>query len=61
MFDRAITDLTSQLGAEHVQVVDKLPEDSGWYMEHPNTHDMMSVTPRDAFLASAVVYPGLNH
>jgi FAD/FMN-containing dehydrogenase len=27
-------------------------------MEHPNTHDMMTITPVDNFLASAVVYPG---
>ena len=57
-FETAIADLSTKLGAGNVQVIDQLPEDDGWYMEHPNTHDMMSVTPTDAFLASAVVYPG---
>ena len=57
-FEKAIADLSTKLGAENVQVIEKLPKDEGWYMEHPNTHDMMSVTPTDSFLASAVVYPG---
>ena len=57
-FETAIADLSTKLGAGNVQVIYNLPEDDGWYMEHPNTHDMMSVTPTDAFLASAVVYPG---
>jgi FAD/FMN-containing dehydrogenase len=50
--------LSSQLGPDNIQVIDKLPKDEGWYMEHPNTHDMMTVTPVDDFLASTVVYPG---
>ncbi|KAK4550428.1 hypothetical protein LTR36_000006 [Oleoguttula mirabilis] len=56
-FDKAITDLTNQLGPENVELNDKPPKDDGWYMEHPNTHDMMNVTGSDALVASAVVYP----
>jgi len=59
-FNTAIAALQSQLGSENVIVNDKAPEDNGWYMEHPNTHDMMSVS-ADAsheFVASAVTYPG---
>lgn len=60
VFNTAIAALQSQLGSENVVVNDKAPEDSGWYMEHPNTHDMMSVSPEtnQEFVASAVVYPG---
>ena len=61
-FNTAIAALASQLGSENVVVNDQPPKDEerGWYMEHPNTHDMMSVSPetRDEFVASAVVYPG---
>ncbi len=28
------------------------------YMEHPNTHDMMTILDEEEFVASAVVYPG---
>lgn len=56
-FDKAISDLAQQLGAENVELNDKPPKDDGWYMEHPNTHDMMNVTGSDDLVASAVVYP----
>ena len=64
-FDKAIADLKQQLGAENVEINDKPPREDGWYMEHPNTHDMMSVTTlspsspdaSNQFIASAVVYP----
>ena len=58
-FEKAIVELSSQLSSENVSIVDKIPQDDGWYMEHPTTHDMMSVTTAsDDFLASALVYPG---
>jgi FAD/FMN-containing dehydrogenase len=56
-FNTAINELSQQLGAANVSVVDKPPKDDGWYMEHPTTHDMMSVVPSREFMASAVVYP----
>ncbi|CAK7202050.1 hypothetical protein SEUCBS139899_004769 [Sporothrix eucalyptigena] len=56
-FQTAIADLRTLLGAEHVEVVDKALQD-GWYMEHPNTHDMMTILDDEEFVASAVVYPG---
>ena len=56
-FDRAIQELGNQLGAENVELNDKPSKNDGWYMEHPNTHDMMNVD-EDEFVASAVVYPG---
>ena len=56
-FEVAIADLRSLLGSEHVEVVDQALKD-GWYMEHPNTHDMMTILDDEEFVASAVVYPG---
>ena len=57
-FDKAIAELSSKLGNDNVEVIDKPPKEDGWYMEHPTTHDMMSVIPSDQFMASALVYPG---
>ncbi|EMC92405.1 hypothetical protein BAUCODRAFT_78266 [Baudoinia panamericana UAMH 10762] len=56
-FNTAIVELTQQLGAANVELNDKPAVDNGWYMEHPNTHDMMHVTDEDALVASAAVYP----
>ncbi|CAK7225153.1 hypothetical protein SCUCBS95973_005764 [Sporothrix curviconia] len=56
-FEAAMADLRTLLGAEHVEVVDQALRD-GWYMEHPNTHDMMTILDDEEFVASAVVYPG---
>ncbi|TKA81040.1 hypothetical protein B0A55_02495 [Friedmanniomyces simplex] len=56
-FNKAISEITQTLGAENVELNDKPAVDNGWYMEHPNTHDMMHVTDADALVASAVVYP----
>ncbi|KAF2865470.1 hypothetical protein BDV95DRAFT_507015 [Massariosphaeria phaeospora] len=55
-FLAAIDDLKSALGAEHVQLNDTEIK-NGWYMEHPNTHDMMPLFDFEEFVASAVVYP----
>ncbi|KAK0950440.1 hypothetical protein LTR91_025667 [Friedmanniomyces endolithicus] len=49
-FVKAISDITQTLGAENVELNDKPAVDHGWYMEHPNTHDMMTVTDPEAFL-----------
>ena len=57
-FETAIAELSSQLGDDNVSVIDKPPKEDGWYMEHPTTHDMMSVIPSDQFMASALTYPG---
>jgi hypothetical protein len=57
-FDKAISELQSQLGSKNVELNTKsLTSNDDWYMEHPNTHDMMNVTGDDALVASAVVYP----
>ncbi|KAF1962087.1 FAD-linked oxidase-like protein [Byssothecium circinans] len=56
-FLAAIDELRTALGAEHVQLNDKQIS-NGWYMEHPNTHDMMPLLHSEEFIASAVVYPG---
>lgn len=56
-FRKAIDTLRHTLGLENVELVDGALKD-GWYMEHTNTHDMMSVLDEEAFVASAVVYPG---
>ncbi|KAK4155379.1 hypothetical protein C8A00DRAFT_13594 [Chaetomidium leptoderma] len=56
-FVKALGELGEQLGAEHVEVNDK-PLRDGWYMEHPNTHDMMTILDEEEFVASAIVYPG---
>ncbi|KAK4160364.1 hypothetical protein QBC43DRAFT_270712 [Cladorrhinum sp. PSN259] len=55
-FLKALGELKEKLGAEHVEVNDK-PLNDGWYMEHPNTHDMMTILDEEEFVASAVVYP----
>jgi len=57
-FDKAIIELAQTLGSDNVEVNDKPPNDGSWYMESPNTHDMMNVTEQDDLRASAVVYPG---
>ncbi|KAH8663567.1 hypothetical protein BGZ60DRAFT_565616 [Tricladium varicosporioides] len=56
-FVDALKELESQLGIENVEVNDK-PLVDGWYMEHPNTHDIMSTLDQEELVASAVVYPG---
>lgn len=56
-FLSAITELQTSLGAENVQLNDTEIK-NGWYMEHPNTHDMMPLLSSEEFIASAVVYPG---
>ncbi|KAK4224442.1 hypothetical protein QBC38DRAFT_16660 [Podospora fimiseda] len=55
-FYNALEELKEKLDAEHVEVNDK-PLRDGWYMEHPNTHDMMTILDEEEFVASAVVYP----
>ncbi|KAI1505580.1 hypothetical protein F5X99DRAFT_248887 [Biscogniauxia marginata] len=55
-FFEAIGEIRAQLGPDHVEVNDK-PLKDGWYMEHPNTHDMMYVVDEEEFVPSAVVYP----
>ncbi|KAI1324843.1 vanillyl alcohol oxidase [Xylariaceae sp. FL0255] len=57
VFNDAIQKLTSLLGMENVEINDK-PLVDGWYMEHPNTHDMMAVIDEEELVPSAVVYPG---
>ncbi|KAK4182619.1 hypothetical protein QBC35DRAFT_546643 [Podospora australis] len=56
-FLKALDDLRQQIGGEYVSVNDR-PLVDGWYMEHPNTHDMMTILDEEEFVASAVVYPG---
>ncbi|KAF2123128.1 hypothetical protein BDV96DRAFT_593578 [Lophiotrema nucula] len=56
-FLAAIEELKSVIGAQNVQLNDKEVK-NGWYMEHPNTHDMMPLLDSEEFIASAVVYPG---
>ncbi|KAF2643710.1 FAD-linked oxidase-like protein [Massarina eburnea CBS 473.64] len=56
-FLAAIDELRTLLGKEHVQLNDTQIS-NGWYMEHPNTHDMMPLLDSEEFIASAVVYPG---
>ena len=56
-FLKALAELKEQLGSEQVEINDK-PLKDGWYMEHPNTHDMMTILDEEEFVASAVVYPG---
>jgi hypothetical protein len=56
-FLAAIEGLRSALGSDHVELNDK-EITNGWYMEHPNTHDMMPLFDSEEFIASAVVYPG---
>jgi hypothetical protein len=56
-FLAAIDELRSALGPDHVELNDKEIR-NGWYMEHPNTHDMMPLFDSEEFIASAVVYPG---
>lgn len=56
-FLAAIDELRAALGADHVQLNDS-EITNGWYMEHPNTHDMMPILDSEEFIASAIVYPG---
>lgn len=56
-FLEALEELKRELGEENVEVNDK-PLKDGWYMEHPNTHDMMTILDEEEFVAGAVVYPG---
>ncbi|KAK4655455.1 hypothetical protein QC762_302680 [Podospora pseudocomata] len=56
-FLEALEELKRELGEENVEVNDK-PLKDGWYMEHPNTHDMMTILDEEEFVAGAVAYPG---
>ncbi|KAK3353810.1 hypothetical protein B0T25DRAFT_545411 [Lasiosphaeria hispida] len=55
-FLAALAELQGQIGDENVEINDK-PLKDGWYMEHPNTHDMMTILDDEELVASAVVYP----
>ncbi|OCL11140.1 vanillyl alcohol oxidase [Glonium stellatum] len=55
-FFEALDELREELGTQHVELNDKELR-SGWYMEHPNTHDMMNIVEQEELVASAVVYP----
>ncbi|KAM7213819.1 hypothetical protein V8F06_010815 [Rhypophila decipiens] len=57
VFIQALSELKHELGEENVEINDK-PLVDGWYMEHPNTHDMMTILDEEELVASAVVYPG---
>ncbi|KAF2185912.1 vanillyl alcohol oxidase [Zopfia rhizophila CBS 207.26] len=56
-FFEAIEELKKELGSENVELNDKELKE-GWYMEHPNTHDMMPILDSEELVASALVYPG---
>ena len=56
-FLAAIAELQTLLGPSNVELNDKELR-NGWYMEHPNTHDMMPLLSSEEFVASAVAYPG---
>lgn len=56
-FSDALGELGRQLGQENVERNDK-PLRDGWYMEHPNTHDLMAVVDDEELVPSAIVYPG---
>ncbi|KAI1172187.1 vanillyl alcohol oxidase [Nemania sp. FL0916] len=56
VFHKAIDELREQLGTDHVVLNDQ-PLKDGWYMEHPNTHDMMYVLDDEELVSSAAVYP----
>ncbi|KAF2733890.1 FAD-linked oxidase-like protein [Polyplosphaeria fusca] len=56
-FLAAIDELKAALGPEHV-VLNEKEITNGWYMEHPNTHDMMPLLDSEEFIASAITYPG---
>ncbi|KAI0200656.1 hypothetical protein F4808DRAFT_427412 [Astrocystis sublimbata] len=56
VFRNAIDELRGQLGLDQVALNDQDLQD-GWYMEHPNTHDMMHVVDEEEFMPSAMVYP----
>ncbi|KAI0130442.1 hypothetical protein BJ170DRAFT_314997 [Xylariales sp. AK1849] len=55
-FFQALEKLKTTLGEANVEVNGGKLVD-GWYMEHPNTHDMMTLLGSEEFAASAVVYP----
>ncbi|KAI1421685.1 hypothetical protein F5Y12DRAFT_718186 [Xylaria sp. FL1777] len=57
VFDKAVGELREQLGTDQVVLNDQ-PLEDGWYMEHPNSHDMMYVLDQEELVPSAVVYPG---
>ncbi|KAI0907038.1 hypothetical protein F4823DRAFT_604387 [Ustulina deusta] len=57
VFDKAVDELREQLGTDQVVLNDR-PLEDGWYMEHPNTHDMMHVLDQEELVPSAMVYPG---
>lgn len=56
-FNVAIAEIAAQLGKDNVKLNNSPPANDGWYMEHPNTHDMMNATGEYDFIASTVVYP----
>ncbi|KAI0122377.1 putative vanilly-alcohol oxidase [Daldinia grandis] len=57
VFVTALGELGQQLGQDHVERNDK-PLKDGWYMEHPNTHDLMTILDEEELVPSAMVYPG---
>ncbi|KAI0410225.1 hypothetical protein F5X98DRAFT_360016 [Xylaria grammica] len=57
VFIEAVNELREQLGTDQVVLNDQLLHD-GWYMEHPNTHDMMYILDQDELVPSSIVYPG---
>ncbi|KAI1469086.1 putative vanilly-alcohol oxidase [Daldinia caldariorum] len=57
VFATALDELSKQLGQGNVERNDKELKD-GWYMEHPNTHDLMTILDEEELVPSAMVYPG---
>ncbi|KAK7425138.1 hypothetical protein QQX98_000052 [Neonectria punicea] len=56
-FDKAIQELRTQLGDDHVVINDQ-PLIDGWYMEHPNAHDAFNLFDTEDTVSSATAYPG---
>ncbi|KAI2606760.1 vanillyl alcohol oxidase [Hypoxylon sp. NC1633] len=57
VFVEALDELAKHLGSGNVDRNDK-PLRDGWYMEHPNTHDLMAIVDEEELVPSAIVYPG---
>ncbi|OAP58772.1 hypothetical protein AYL99_06069 [Fonsecaea erecta] len=56
-FLKAIDELATALGKEHVVLNDQ-PLEDGWYLEHPNTHDSYMIMDTEETVSSACVFPG---
>ncbi|OQV04397.1 FAD linked oxidase, domain-containing protein [Cladophialophora immunda] len=56
-FLKALDELTTTLGKEHVVLNDQ-PLEDGWYLEQPNTHDSYMIMDAEETVSSACVYPG---